>query len=213
MGETRDLPQTSAGDTLLLVQKAQEGDQKALNALFSRFAPFVERIVSILLNYDSVADADEYVQECLLKAFRGLGRFRTDEGQKDFRAWLRVIARSVILDERKKWKRLKRGGKRERLFSEIGSTYLSSSILPAAHGETPSEVAMAREAKELEAERDRQVETALRKLREHHRELILMHDYCECSWEEMAANLQTNKVDAVRKAYYRAREALTATLA
>ena len=188
-------------ETLGLIRKAQKGDKKALNVLFQKFNPFVEKIISILLGFDSISEADDYVQECLLKAYQSLSTFKTEDGDRNFRAFLRACARSVILDDKKKWKRIKRGGRREKPLSDYGSTYLSTSILPAAPGKTPSEIAISREQDELLAK-------ALRELPDHKRQVILLHDFCECSFQEIAARLRIRSDQTVKQVYYRAREDL-----
>jgi RNA polymerase sigma factor (sigma-70 family) len=207
-------PDLAMDETLCLVRKAQDGDRKAIDALFERFAPYVEKIVSILLGCGGIEDADDYVQDCLLKAYRSLGKFKADEGGGNFRGWLKAIARSVILDEKKRWSRVKRGAGRVKRWSDYGSSCLASSILPPAPGETPSGMAIQREEEALrDAECARRTESALRDLKEHERKLILMREACGLSFAEMATHLGIQNVEAVRKAYYRARTAFRKALA
>ena len=70
-----------------LVQRARAGDSRAMDVLVDRHHAAVFRTcVAILGEDDLAADAS---QDCFIKAFRALGRFRGDAA---FRTWLLAIA-------------------------------------------------------------------------------------------------------------------------
>ena len=70
-----------------LVQRARAGDSRAMDVLVDRHhAAVLRTCVAILGEDDLAADAS---QDCFIKAFRALGRFRGDAA---FRTWLLAIA-------------------------------------------------------------------------------------------------------------------------
>ena len=70
-----------------LVQQVRKGDERAMNALVDRHHGVVFRTcAAILSDEDLAADAS---QNCFLKAFRAVDRFR---GEAAFRTWLLAIA-------------------------------------------------------------------------------------------------------------------------
>ena len=70
-----------------LVQRAKDGESRAMDMLVDRHHVAVFRTcVAILGEEDLAADAS---QDCFIKAFRALGRFRGDAA---FRTWLLAIA-------------------------------------------------------------------------------------------------------------------------
>ena len=70
-----------------LVQRVQEGDERAMNLLVDRHNGVVFRTCAAILNdEDLAADAS---QNSFLKAFKALDRFR---GEAAFRTWLLAIA-------------------------------------------------------------------------------------------------------------------------
>jgi RNA polymerase sigma factor (sigma-70 family) len=77
---------TSTNETSLVVA-AQGGDQRALDELVMAYLPFVYTIVGRALS--GHADADDVVQETMLRALRELRELRTPES---FRPWLVAIA-------------------------------------------------------------------------------------------------------------------------
>lgn len=71
----------------MLVQRAREGDLDAYAELVRRHAPVAVRTAALL---GAGPDAEDVVQEALVKAYRGLGGFRTGA---PFRPWLlRIVA-------------------------------------------------------------------------------------------------------------------------
>lgn len=75
-----------------LLTAARSGDEIAFLALYNRHSGRVRRLVERW-----VSDADlveDLCQECWLRAFRGIGRFR---GESEFGSWLHTIARNVVM--------------------------------------------------------------------------------------------------------------------
>jgi RNA polymerase sigma-70 factor (ECF subfamily) len=158
----------------------------------------------------SVFDADDAVQETIVRAWRSLDRF---DGRASIKTWLYRIATNVCLDE------LKARGRRARpieegapssgappleVLSKRPSTYwvepiLDAQVLPAEAG--PAERAMLRQSIRLA------FITALQKLAPRQRASLLLTEVLGCPVAEVAETLDTS-VAAVNSALQRARATL-----
>jgi len=87
--EATPAPQDDAG----LIAAWQHGDERAAAELVRRHARALARFLAGAGAPD--ADLDDLVQEALIRAFRGVARFR---GQCQFRTWLLTIGANVLKD-------------------------------------------------------------------------------------------------------------------
>ncbi len=190
-------PDETLQTTLRLVADARTDDREALDELFARYAPRVRSIVAMRLDRPirRVAEFDDVVQETMLRAFRGVSRFR-GESVGEFRNWLARIVENTIRDLLAKGKTKKSGAGGERCFGELGDDALSSSIF-AGRDDSPSQKAMGRELEE-------RVEAALLELSPRYREVIVLRKLCEMSDEEIAVELGFETTDNVRTVCSRA---------
>src|SRR5215216_3709338 len=78
-----------------LIRRAQRGDKFAFEHLVREHAPRLYTLAVRMLG--SRADADDALQETLIRAWRGLPRFR---GQASLSTWLYRIALNAIDDQR-----------------------------------------------------------------------------------------------------------------
>jgi len=79
-------------DQLILVRRAQAGDEQAFAALFNQHK---SRVYSTcLLMTRDVAEAEDLTQEAFLQVFRTLGSFR---GEAAFSTWLYRVAVNTVL--------------------------------------------------------------------------------------------------------------------
>lgn len=77
----------------ILVRRARDGDQRALEALCERHAPRIERIcLHVLADREDARDA---AQESLVKLVRRIGQFR---GQSQFSTWLHRLVVNTCKD-------------------------------------------------------------------------------------------------------------------
>lgn len=81
-----------------LIQRAQEGDQRAIRELYRLFSPRVYAVVKRLAGDDALAE--DWAQEAWVRIFRALGTFR---GDSRFTTWLHRIAVNSALHG-KRWR-------------------------------------------------------------------------------------------------------------
>lgn len=79
-----------------VLRTAQDGDERAVGELFAAYDPALRRY----LEGRASGSGDDIAQEVWIAAARNLRTFEGDEGA--FRAWLFSIARSKVVDHRRK---------------------------------------------------------------------------------------------------------------
>jgi RNA polymerase sigma-70 factor (ECF subfamily) len=158
-----------------LVDAARDGDENAFSALFMRHQ---RRLLSLALQYRlSVQDAEDAVQQTMLKAWQGLGSFR---GESRFATWItRVLMNEVF--------QLQRRRARMRL-EEMESASTLTAVLEAGSSMTRRQ--MSQEQRLLVSERNRVVHAALRSLPESLRSVLLMQFFDERTLGEIAAQVK-----------------------
>jgi RNA polymerase sigma factor (sigma-70 family) len=171
-----------------LVDAARAGDESALSALFLRHQ---KRLLMLALQYRlSVQDAEDAVQQTMLKAWQGLGSFR---GESRFSTWItRVLMNEVFQLQRK----------RARMRLEEMESATLAAVLEAGSRWTPRQVSQ--EQRLLTIERNRLVHAALRSLPESLRSALLLQFFDERSLEEIAAQMD-RPVATVKSRRHRAR--------
>ncbi|MDH3225174.1 MAG: RNA polymerase sigma factor [Gemmatimonadota bacterium] len=99
---------TGSGPTIeaQLIQRASQGDGRAVRALYDRYAPRVYAVVRRIAGDDDLAQ--DYAQEAWIRAIRALPSFR---GDSRFSTWLhRIAVNSALQAVRKARTRSKREG-------------------------------------------------------------------------------------------------------
>lgn len=81
---------------LELIQRAQDGEQRAIRELYRLYSPRVYGIVQRLAGDDALAE--DWAQEAWVRIFRALGTFR---GEARFTTWLHRIAVNSALHGRR----------------------------------------------------------------------------------------------------------------
>jgi RNA polymerase sigma-70 factor (ECF subfamily) len=87
------VPRTPASEDTALVDAARGGDEAAFGQLAQRFRPELHAHCYRMLG--SAHDAEDALQETMLRAWRALGRF---EGRSSLKSWLYTIATNTCLN-------------------------------------------------------------------------------------------------------------------
>jgi RNA polymerase sigma-70 factor (ECF subfamily) len=177
--------------TIELVHRAQDGDSQALQALFGRYYERVRRMVRLRLGaaLRHRLDSGDILQETFLEALRTFDRFEMrDPGS--FINWLARLAENRIRDAADYHRALKRAAGREVPLSP-GDQSTEVDLGLKAGGLLPSESAD-------DAEQVRRLETALERLSDEDRELILLRNYAGAAWETVAQLTGRPSPDAAR---------------
>jgi RNA polymerase sigma-70 factor (ECF subfamily) len=171
-----------------LVDAARSCDENAFSELFKRYHG---RLLMLALQYRLTAqDAEDAVQQTMMKAWQGLGRFR---GESRFGTWItRVLMNEVFQSQRK----------RARMRLEEMESASLTAVLEA--GSTLTRRQISQEQRLLVMERNRLVHAALRSLPESLRSVLLLQFFDERSLEEIAAQVE-RPVATVKSRRHRAR--------
>lgn len=166
------------------VKLAQRGDGKAFSELVARYQDRIYRFLVRLTR--SQDDALDLTQDTFLRAYQNIGRWRPEAL---FRTWLFRIARNIAFD------RLRRDKRVEFIELEDDAELPDTAAEPDAVLET--------------AQRYRLLESALERLPPDHREILLLREIEEMSYDEIALVLELNP-GTVKSRLARARTALLA---
>ena len=170
--------------TFRLIERAQAGDQDALDRLLARHLGPLRRWARGRLPKwaRDMSDTDDLVQDTLLQTFKRLGDFEV-RGPGSLQAYLRQAILNRVRDE------LRKKGRRPEAIGLDG--------LEVDHGVSPIEEAIGREAIE-------RYERALATLKPDEREAIIGRVEMGYSFEELADALGKPSSEAARKAARRA---------
>ena len=155
-----------------LLSRAARGEERAVAALFDRFAPVLHAVAYRILR--DAQDADEAVVDAFTQAWRDAVRF--DAARGSVAAWLSVIARSRALDL------LRARSRRERLAT---SAQQADPMSAPGMGEAVPPT----DARIGAAERRREVAAALARLSQPQRVAIELAFYEGLSHSEIAERL------------------------
>ena len=175
--------------TFSLVERAQAGDQEALDCLLARHLGPLRRWARGRLPQwaRDLADTDDLVQDALLQTFRRLSVFEV-RGPGALQAYLRQAVLNRVRNE------LRKKGRRPEETDLDG--------FEVAVGQSPLEAAIGREAVD-------RYERALAALTPDEREAIIGRVEMGYSYDELADLLGKPSADAARKAGQRALVRLT----
>jgi RNA polymerase sigma factor (sigma-70 family) len=168
-----------------LLERARAGDSRALDALLT---PYRDRLWGVCLRTTSNrSDAEDALQEALVAIWKHLGDFR---GEASFGTWAYRIASNAALAV----------VRRRRDLTGIGADAAELEIEDTR-----------RDFVDTIADRDR-VQRALRDLPEDFRTALVLREYGQLTYEEIAAH-QGVLVQTVKSRLNRARTAVAAALA
>lgn len=185
----------SRPDDSVLISGALRGDEEALNDLFSRYYRFLHFLACRVLG--GREDAQDVVQNCLLRAVRNLQQFNNDGA---FRSWLARILVNEAIDLLRKRRR------RPQFSVRRASSDGERDVLDRLPDPGPNpEQALAR--KESISALTKEVARLSAPLRS----VVILCDIREYSTEEAGAILCMTK-DRVRSRLFRARKQLEAAM-
>jgi RNA polymerase sigma factor (sigma-70 family) len=167
--EVAGLDMTTELDDAAAVARARTGDLDAYEALVVRYTPAAHRAAVL---FGAGAEADDVVQEALVKAYRHLSRFR---GDAEFRPWLLAIVANETRNLHRS--RRRRDGLMLRAAAREG---------PEEAGPDPAESAMA-------VDRRQRLLEQLRQLEPHDREVLVCRYLLDLSEAETATTLNVPK--------------------
>jgi RNA polymerase sigma-70 factor, ECF subfamily len=172
---------------MALVRRCKQGDELAIEVMVQRYQNYVFRLCYLIMRNEQ--DAEDLTQDTFIRACRALPRFEIREGIS-FEAWLYRIAVNCCRSRmRRKWYQVvpwQRLGFGERIA--------------AAPEDRPERVV-------LRGEQRSQVLTAISKLSEKHRLVIILRYYADLSNEEIASVLNIPS-GTVRSRLHTARQRL-----
>jgi len=183
----------------LLVDRFKQGDPSAFDEMVSRYWDRIYAMVNQLLRNSQ--DAEEVTQDAFIRAHRGLVNFR---GESAFSTWLYQIATNLARNRYWYWWRRKRDHtvSFDQPVSADNETTLAE-LIPAEL-ETPGDATVTQEFVNRIAE-------SMEKLSPKHREILILRNVKNLSYEEIAAILGIS-VGTVKSRIARARESLRARL-
>jgi len=184
----------SRDETATLVDRARDGSQTALDVLYARCAakllPLIRQRLGPSLRSD--LESRDILQAVLMKSFERRAQFHGAQAGS-WMAWLARIADNEIRDRADYRTRLRRDAARRVPLDEAAD-------VPAPVRSALSQTILGEAAERLER--------ALDSLSDAHREVILLRQFEELTFPEIAARLGKSE-DACRMAYARGMTALT----
>ena len=170
------------------VQRAQKGDQEAFGKLVSLYE---KKIYALTLRMcKNPDDAAEAAQEAFLAAWQGLKFFR---GESSFSTWLYRLASNACVDLLRREQRHK---------AAAGPSLNDGEVYIDIADDAPSPQTMV-ERSELRE----QIEQGLRSLTPEHRQVLILREMHQLSYDEIAAVLELD-TGTVKSRISRARKQL-----
>ena len=193
------LPGDTAIDTAL-VRRCTAGDESAFTEIVNRYRGKIFGLTLNLLH--NAADAEEITQDTFIRAYRGLDRFR---GDSSLSTWLYRIALNLARNRywyffrrrRQHWVSL------DRPLTENSPATFADVVAATDHD--PAQETVTSEFTTL-------VAACMERLDRRHREVLVMRNVLDLSYDEIARALNIN-VGTVKSRIARAREYLRSLLA
>lgn len=197
-------------ESLALAQRAQKGDDDALNELFRRYQEPLRRIVRIRmgahLRRHGGLESMDIVQQTFAKAHTKLEDIEIRSPQAIL-SWLARIAERQVHDANDHMSARKRDYRRTSPLAfgddSFGSVF---DFEPEATDTLPEDRASGEELKAV-------IDEAMLELKDEYREIILLREYAQADWETITREVGAPNVRAAQATHYRARAKLGAILA
>ena len=186
MGKTEELDLVQERE---LVLRCQSGDVDAMGALITRYQHWVYNIAYGILGHHQ--DAEDVAQDAFLSVWENIGKF---EYRSRFSTWLYRIVKNKCFNQIDQYQRRKTDP------MEIDDTQPWVPLDTA----TPEDEALRSEEKDI-------VHTALAKLKDSYREILVLRELRELSYEEISEILDCT-LGRVKSRLHEARKALKTEL-
>ncbi|MBI4461038.1 MAG: sigma-70 family RNA polymerase sigma factor [Acidobacteria bacterium] len=186
----------SAEEERCWVAQLQAGSEEAFDRLIAEYAPPLYRLAHRLLN--DPADADDVVQEAFLKVFRSIDQF---QGSCPLKAWLYRVTVNTVANQNRWWRRHR---EQERPLEAPEPESRPLDFLADTQARSPFQSLLSREMQEL-------VQTALQRLSESSRTVLVLREMEDLSYEEVAEILHVS-LGTVKSRLARARQLLKGEL-
>jgi RNA polymerase sigma-70 factor (ECF subfamily) len=188
-------PQPDSEETRDLVRRARAGDREAFESLFGRYRAALRSFIDLRLDprLRARVDPSDVVQEAHVDAWNGLESYLEREPMP-FRLWLHKTAFQRLLKVQRHHLATRRSVEREASLPDRSSLLLARNLLAGAP--SPAEKLAAEEVA-------RRVRRVLQELGGTDREILLMRNVEELSYDEVGYLLEINP-SAARKRYGRA---------
>ena len=178
-----------------LVRSAQKGDLKAFEELVARHRDKVYgRAYSMMRNEDEALDLS---QDAWVKGWQRLGQF---QGDSSFATWMTRIVINLCLDQLRRQKR-QRSESIEAMDEDTGGVERQMPVF------TPNPT----EGMELAEARTR-IDRALGQLSEEHRTVLVLHEFEELEYKEIAKRMKCSIGTVMSRLFY-ARRRMASLLA
>lgn len=201
-------PHPDLTQTIELVRRAQDGKRDALEELFARYYERIRRIVRMRIGKELrvTADSCDVLQETFIAAIRAFDRFEM-VNEASFLHWLARIAERQVKDQVARGRTIKRDRRREVALQQIVDANESKRVAlePADDTRSASE-------RLIDAEDIGTIEQCMDELRADYREVILLRNYENASWSQVAEHLKSPSANAARMLYARAMTELATAL-
>ena len=178
-----------------LVARFKGGDGSAFDEMVRRYWDRIYSMVNQLLR--NPQDAEEVTQDAFIRAHRGLVNFR---GEAAFSTWLYQIATNLARNRYWYWWRRKRD-KSVSFDAPVGpDTNLTLAEVIPAEVDSPDDLTVTQELVD-------RVAVGMEKLNAKHREILILRNVKNLSYEEIAAILHLS-IGTVKSRIARARDRL-----
>jgi RNA polymerase sigma-70 factor (ECF subfamily) len=176
-------------DDLQLIERFRSGDDRAFEELVRRYQRQVANV--IYLTMGSREEVDDLTQEVFMRVHRSLSRF--ERGASVF-SWIYRIAINLCIDEIRR-RKIRKTMSLEFFTDHRLERERQSKARPSADEQT------------LKEEKNQMIRDALQKLSTVHRQVIILREYEEMSYDEIAKTLRIS-TQAVKSRLFRARDEL-----
>lgn len=178
-----------SSEITLLIQKAQKGDTNAFGTLVASYEKFIFNVACKM--FSNSEDASDIAQEALIKAYKNIDKF---DFNSSFSTWLYRITVNACIDEMRR----RKGRESISIDAEDEESGLAVQI---------EDTSLGAEERVIQNETVSEVRTAIDKLSEEHKTVIILRDLQDMTYEQVAQTLDLS-IGTVKSRLARARKSL-----